>query len=91
MNELGDNLGHADTSVHVGNEIADAIISEKMIKAENAGIVFQVDGDIIDYRKEIGIINIKETVDRYDGEFQIEVVEGENHKYVFQMEIVIPI
>lgn len=161
LNGLGDNLGHADTSVHVGNEIADAIISEKMTKAEKLGIVLKVDGDMsgvkmsaldvctifanmidnaleavetlsgddrkitLDIRKNhnfllisernmvghkveihdnmiattkrhkenhgFGIINMKETVCKYDGELEIEVVEGENNHYVFQIEIVIPI
>lgn len=161
LNQLGDNLGHADTSVHVGNEIADAIISEKMTQAEKQGIVFQVDGDMsgvkmsaldvctifanmldnaleavetlsgdnrkitLDIRKNqnflliierntlghkveihdgmiattkkdkenhgFGIINMKETIGKYDGEFEIDVVEGENNNYEFQMEIVIPL
>lgn len=46
LQEISDNLQHVDQSVHVGNEIADAIISEKKIKAEQKNIQLEVDGDM---------------------------------------------
>lgn len=46
LKELEEKLSHADTGVHVGNEIADAIISEKMSKVGDAGITFNFDGDM---------------------------------------------
>lgn len=160
LEELGDILEHADTNIHIGNEIADAIISEKSVKADKLGIKLVVDGDMYgvemsaldtctifsnmidnaieacdkhedDSKKTInlsikknnnflliteenpaakkidiqdnqiattkkdkgnhgfGIINIKEAVERYDGECHIEVGEREDG-YVFRMEIMIP-
>ena len=44
--ELTSEMEQADTSVHVGNEIADAILSEKKQKAEKLGIVMKVDGEM---------------------------------------------
>ncbi|MGN0437264.1 MAG: sensor histidine kinase [Lachnospiraceae bacterium] len=46
LQEISDNLQHVDQSVHVGNEIADAIISEKKVKAEQKNIQLEVDGDM---------------------------------------------
>ncbi len=48
MNEIGDRLELADTSIHTGNEIADAIISEKNRKAEENGIRFTAEGTLPD-------------------------------------------
>lgn len=48
MTEISDKLELADTSIHTGNEIADAIISEKSRKAEEYGIRFTADGILPD-------------------------------------------
>ncbi|MBR6478399.1 MAG: GHKL domain-containing protein [Lachnospiraceae bacterium] len=44
--ELTSEMEQADTSVHVGNEIADAILSEKKQKAQRLGISLKVDGEM---------------------------------------------
>lgn len=46
LSGLGEHLEQADSSVHVGNEIADAILSEKKEKAEQKGIRFHIEGDM---------------------------------------------
>lgn len=46
LSELTSEMEQADTSVHVGNEIADAILSEKKQKAEKLGIAMRVDGEM---------------------------------------------
>lgn len=156
LRELEDNLSHADVNIHVGNEIADAILSEKQKMAESLGIVFEVDGTMsgiqmsaidictifsnmidnaieatsqVDGQKWIrlsikkhnkylvicennpckqkleiednsikttkthgmhgfGLVNIKETVDKYDGDMSLTVSEKETG-YEFCIEIVI--
>lgn len=46
LSEVTKEMEQADVSVHVGNEIADAILSEKKQKAEKLGIKIQVEGEM---------------------------------------------
>ena len=46
LSEVTREMEQADVSVHVGNEIADAILSEKKQKAEKLGIEIQVEGEM---------------------------------------------
>jgi sensor histidine kinase regulating citrate/malate metabolism len=161
LEQISDHLEQIDTSVHVGNEIADAILSEKMARAKQLGILLEVDGEMsgakmsaldictifsnmidnameavqklrkedrnirLDIRKNhnflliternpvahkleihdnriattkkekgnhgFGIINMIESVEKYNGECQLNVMEDENGHYEFQIEIMIPL
>ena len=157
IHNLDEQLGHADVSFQIGNEIADAILSEKYARAEAMGILLKVDGNmsgmefaaidvctifsnLIDNAIEavamaegekwielvikkhnnflvirgtnpcrnkpeivdngivstkhdsgnhgFGLINIKEAVQKYDGDVKLEVHETKNG-YEFTIEIVI--
>lgn len=46
LSEVTREMEQADVSVHVGNEIADAILSEKRQKAEKLGIEIKVEGEM---------------------------------------------
>lgn len=46
LTEVTREMEQADVSVHVGNEIADAILSEKRQKAEKLGIEIKVEGEM---------------------------------------------
>lgn len=46
LNEIDETIQHADIGIHVGNEIADAIIAEKRKKAAEKEIAFTADGDM---------------------------------------------
>lgn len=46
LSEVTREMEQADVSVHVGNEIADAILSEKKQKAERLGIEMKVEGEM---------------------------------------------
>ena len=157
IHNLDEQLGHADVSFQIGNEIADAILSEKYAIAEAMGILLKVDGNmsgmefaaidvctifsnLIDNAIEavamaegekwielvikkhnnflvirgtnpcrnkpeivdngivstkhdsgnhgFGLINIKEAVQKYDGDVKLQVHETK-HGYEFTIEIVI--
>ena len=151
----------ADTSVHAGDEIVDAICSEKKNKASEKGITLTVDGklsgvklsaldtctilanildnaieavekldedkkhieltfkrnenymiitetnptlhepdirdnNIITTKKDrsnhgFGLINIKETVEKYEGECFLSSTKEEKSDYIFKIEIILPI
>ena len=46
IDDMANRVEQADNSVHVGDEMADAICSEKKKKAEELGIELQVDGEL---------------------------------------------
>lgn len=46
IGDMAARVEQADTEVHTGNEIADAIISEKKRRAEESGIAFSVEGGL---------------------------------------------
>jgi hypothetical protein len=161
LEQISQHLEQIDTSVHVGNEIADAIISEKMTAARQRDILFEVDGDMfgvqmsaldvctifsnmidnameaveilkteerkiqLNIRKTsnflliteknptaspieihdnriattkkhkgshgFGIVNMTESVEKYNGECRMSVTEDEKEKYEFQIDIMIPL
>lgn len=56
LEDLGEHLEQADHNVHVGNEIADAILSEKKKLAQEKGISMTVEGDM--YGMEMSALDI---------------------------------
>lgn len=91
LSELEDNLSHADVNIHVGNEIADAILSEKQKMAEALGIAFEVDGNMYDIQMSAIDIctifsnmmdNAIEAVTQNDGEKWIRLSIKRHNNYL---------
>jgi sensor histidine kinase regulating citrate/malate metabolism len=96
LEQISDHLEQIDVSVHVGDEIADAILSEKMARAKQLGILLEVDGEMSGAKMSALDIctifsNMIESVEKYNGECQLNVMEDENGHYEFQIEMMIPL